>query len=101
MFKTESTILNNQISKSFRISECKSKKYEEDFQDFLDNNIWRSGMDSLIYGVCKSDKEGLGYMDDPLIKTHDPRFPCSYSLNGWHIKITCHMLKTWGKKETS
>src|ERR1044072_238830 len=39
------------------------KKYEKSFQYFLAKSVDRSKMDSLIYGVSRNNREGLGYSE--------------------------------------
>src|ERR1044072_8673265 len=39
------------------------KKYEKSFQYFLAKNVDRSKMASLIYGVSRNNKKGLGYSE--------------------------------------
>src|ERR1044072_7241128 len=39
------------------------KKYEKNFQYFLSKGVERSKMASLIYGVSRNNKKGLGYSE--------------------------------------
>ena len=43
-------------------SGCVSKKYETGFQKFLERNINRTKMASMIYGVSRNGKRGIGYV---------------------------------------
>lgn len=86
--------MKNKPSKKSRIIVCNFKKYKKYFQKFLDNNIFQSKMVSLIYGVSKNGREGLGYMNEPLFETHEQRVR-SYYLKGGHNKRISPMLKTW------
>lgn len=41
---------------------CVSKKYETSFQNFLERNIDRSNMASMICGVSRNGKTNIGYV---------------------------------------
>lgn len=41
---------------------CVSKKDETSFQKLLAQNINRSKMDSMIYGIIKNGRRGIGYV---------------------------------------
>lgn len=56
-------------------------------------------MDYLIYGVRRSCKKELIYVDEHLIGTHDLKILYSYCLKGGPNKITSHMFKTWKYKK--
>lgn len=62
-------------------SKCNFKKHQVGFQEFLDNNIDRSKMHLMIYGVSSNTKTCLGYVREPLIKAHDSNYLYSYYLN--------------------
>src|ERR1044072_5277875 len=47
------------------------KKYEKSFQYFLSKGVERNKMASLIYGVSRNNKKGLGY-SGPLKENKDP-----------------------------
>jgi hypothetical protein len=40
-----------------------SKNYELSFQKFLTNNIEKSNMASMMYGVSRNSKTGIGYVE--------------------------------------
>jgi hypothetical protein len=40
-----------------------SKNYELSFKKFLTNNIDRSKMASMMYGVGRNSKRGIGYVE--------------------------------------
>jgi hypothetical protein len=46
-----------------RTFECVSKNYELSFQKFLTNNIEKSNMASMMYGVSRNSKTGIGYVE--------------------------------------
>ena len=54
--------LEEEITSSVSDSD-NEKKYEKSFQHFLAKNVDRSKMASLIYGVSRNNKKGLGYSE--------------------------------------
>lgn len=51
-------------------SENVIKKYDKSFQTFLARNIDRSKMNSMIYGVRRNGRRGIGYVfkEKPILK---------------------------------
>ena len=81
VLKTEKETLKNDFDKlesevtSDTESECKSKLYEKAFQKFLAQNVERSKMASMIYGVSRSNKEGIGYTSSKIGKWKPKQAP--------------------------
>lgn len=86
VLKNKIKYLRNKSSKNSKTSVF-NYKYEEYFQEFLTNNIGRSNMAYLIYGVSMNSKEGLGYTEH-LDKSNYPKLLCFYYLNEVIIKET-------------